>query len=160
MKRILAIALCLVMALAIVACGGAKEADYKLGMGVVVSMDSSKDGKVAWEEFHAARPNLNENAFKMIDKDADGGISLEEWKAFSSGHGGAAQKPDMGSMMKAMGGKGGVPAMPSMNAIPSDDTSGTPTAPAMPLIMPPAKPEAAPAPSAAMPLIMPPKAAN
>ena len=43
MKRILAIALCLVMALAIVACG-AKEADYKLGMGVVVSMDSSKTG--------------------------------------------------------------------------------------------------------------------
>ena len=124
------------------------------------AMDSSKDGKVAWEEFHASRPNLNENAFKMIDKDADGGISLEEWKAFSSGHGGAAQKPDMGSMMKAMGGKGGVPAMPAMNAIPSDDTSGTPTAPAMPLIMPPAKPEAAPAPNAAMPLIMPPKAAN
>ena len=44
MKRILAIALCLVMALAIVACGGAKEADYKLGMGVVVSMGSSKTG--------------------------------------------------------------------------------------------------------------------
>ena len=44
MKRILAIALCLVMVLAIVACGGAKEADYKLGMGVVVSMGSSKTG--------------------------------------------------------------------------------------------------------------------
>ena len=44
MKRILAIALCLVMALAIVACGGAKEAEYKLGMGVVVGMDSSKTG--------------------------------------------------------------------------------------------------------------------
>ena len=44
MKRILAIALCLVMALALVACGGAKEADYKLGMGVVVSMGSSKTG--------------------------------------------------------------------------------------------------------------------
>ena len=45
MKKILAIALCLVMALAIVACGTTtKEADYKLGMGVVVSMDSSKTG--------------------------------------------------------------------------------------------------------------------
>ena len=44
MKRILAIALCLVMALALVACGGAKEAEYKLGMGVVVSMGSSKTG--------------------------------------------------------------------------------------------------------------------
>ena len=44
MKRILALALCLIMALALVACGGAKEADYKLGMGVVVSMGSSKTG--------------------------------------------------------------------------------------------------------------------
>ena len=44
MKRILAIALCLVMALAIVACGGAKEAEYKLGMGVVVNTNSSKTG--------------------------------------------------------------------------------------------------------------------
>ena len=41
------------------------------------AMDSSKDGKVSWEEFQTARPNLNENAFKMIDKDSDGGISLE-----------------------------------------------------------------------------------
>ena len=44
MKRILALALCLIMALALVACGGAKEAEYKLGMGVVVSMGSSKTG--------------------------------------------------------------------------------------------------------------------
>ena len=44
MKRILAIALCLVMALALVACGGAKTAEYKLGMGIVVKMDSSKTG--------------------------------------------------------------------------------------------------------------------
>ena len=48
MKRILAIALCLVMALAIVACGNTTpsvtEAEYKLGMGVVVSMGSSKTG--------------------------------------------------------------------------------------------------------------------
>ena len=51
MKRILAIALCLVMALAIVACGNANntetpatEAEYKLGMGVVVDMNSSATG--------------------------------------------------------------------------------------------------------------------
>ena len=43
MKRILAIVLCLVMALSVVACGE-KEAEYKLGMGVVVSMDSSATG--------------------------------------------------------------------------------------------------------------------
>lgn len=43
MKRIFAIVLCICMALTIVACGP-KEAEYKLGMGVVVSMDSSKTG--------------------------------------------------------------------------------------------------------------------
>ena len=124
------------------------------------AMDTSKDGKVAWEEFSKARPNLNENAFKMIDADKDGGISLEEWKAFSSGHGGAVKAPDMSSMMKAMGGKGGMPAMPGMNAIPSDDAPEAPAKPAgMPLIMPPVKQEAAPAQNA-MPLIMPPKASN
>ncbi|MBQ7830246.1 MAG: hypothetical protein IJ345_08255 [Clostridia bacterium] len=45
MKRIFAMLLCLCMVVAIVACDTpAKEADYKLGMGVVVSMDSSKTG--------------------------------------------------------------------------------------------------------------------
>ena len=51
MKRILAIALCLVMALAIVACTPATndetpatEAEYKLGMGVAVDMSSSATG--------------------------------------------------------------------------------------------------------------------
>ena len=43
MKKILAFALILCMALTMVACG-AKEAEYKLGMGVVVKMDSSKTG--------------------------------------------------------------------------------------------------------------------
>ena len=121
------------------------------------AMDSSKDGKISWEEFSTARPNLNENAFKMIDASKDGGIDLEEWKAFSTGHGGSMKSPDMGSMMKAMGGKGGMPSMPGMNAIPSDDA---PAKAAMPLIMPPAKPGAAPAANTSMPLIMPPKASN
>lgn len=48
MKRILAIVLCLVMALSVVACGektpDTAEKDYKLGMGVVVSLDSSATG--------------------------------------------------------------------------------------------------------------------
>ncbi len=43
MKKILAIALCLIMVLSVVACG-TKEADYKLGLGVVVSTASSKEG--------------------------------------------------------------------------------------------------------------------
>ena len=120
------------------------------------AMDSSKDGKISWEEFSTARPNLNENAFKMIDADKDGGICINEWKSFSTGHGGSAKSPDMGSMMKAMGGKGGMPSMPGMNAIPSEDAPATA---AMPLIMPPAKAEPAAA-SPSMPLIMPPKASK
>lgn len=44
MKKILAIALCLCMVLCAVACGGAKEQDYKLGLGVVVSTASSATG--------------------------------------------------------------------------------------------------------------------
>ena len=43
MKRIFAVLLCAVMVLAAVACAPA-EKEYKLGMGVVVSMDSSKAG--------------------------------------------------------------------------------------------------------------------
>ena len=42
MKKILAMILCVSLALTLVACGGKKEAEYKLGMGVVVSMESSK----------------------------------------------------------------------------------------------------------------------
>jgi hypothetical protein len=45
MKKILAIALCLIMVLSVVACEKAPaEKDYKLGMGIVVNMDSSKTG--------------------------------------------------------------------------------------------------------------------
>ena len=45
MKKILAIALCLIMVLAVVACEKAPaEAEYKLGLGVVVSTASSKEG--------------------------------------------------------------------------------------------------------------------
>ena len=43
MKKFFAILLCLCMVFAAVACGE-KEAEYKLGMGTVVSMDSSKTG--------------------------------------------------------------------------------------------------------------------
>ena len=41
MKKILALVLCAIMVFAVVACDTTKEAEYKLGMGVVVSMDSS-----------------------------------------------------------------------------------------------------------------------
>ncbi|WP_446423726.1 EF-hand domain-containing protein [Mailhella sp.] len=134
-------------------------------------MDTDKDGRISWKEFSTARPNLNENAFKSIDADSDGSISLDEWKAFSSGHDGMAKTPDMSSMMKAMGGKGMAPAI-GPNAIPSDDDSAAmplvmppqghshpaPAGSSMPLITPPSAPAKADAASGSMPLIMPPKA--
>ena len=44
MKKILLVIACLVLTLALTACG-AKEAEYKLGMGVVTSLESSKAGQ-------------------------------------------------------------------------------------------------------------------
>ena len=44
MKKFVAIILALTMVFALCACG-AKEADYKLGMGVSLSTDSSDTGK-------------------------------------------------------------------------------------------------------------------
>lgn len=44
MKKILMVIFCLTMALTLVACGGAKEKEYKFGMGVVTSLESSKTG--------------------------------------------------------------------------------------------------------------------
>ncbi len=43
MKKILALVLAIAMLATFAACGGAKEAEYKLGMGVDVSLDSSAD---------------------------------------------------------------------------------------------------------------------
>ena len=62
-------------------------------------MDADHDGKLTWEELSTARPNLSRNAFDIIDADRNGGISLEEWQAFSAGHGGSASMPDMSKMM-------------------------------------------------------------
>ena len=44
MKKFLMVIFCMAMALTLAACGGAKEAEYKLGMGVVTSLESSKTG--------------------------------------------------------------------------------------------------------------------
>ena len=43
MKKVLAIVLCLCMAAMLTACSGAKEAEYKLGMGVALNTDSSAE---------------------------------------------------------------------------------------------------------------------
>ena len=44
MKRLFLVIVCLVMSLVLVACGGPTEAEYKFGMGVVTSLESSKTG--------------------------------------------------------------------------------------------------------------------
>ena len=97
-------------------------------------MDTNHDKSLSWEELSAARPNLSRNAFDIIDTSRNGTISLDEWKAFSAGHGGSMSMPDMSEMMKAMRGAGdGGKVMPSEGG--------------MPLIMPPSKNDAvAPAP--------------
>lgn len=87
------------------------------------AMDADHDGNMTWDELSSARPNLNRNAFDTIDADHNGFIDLEEWKAFSAGHGGSVSMPDMEGMMKAMREAGG----------PSSATGS-----GMPLIMPPA----------------------
>ena len=43
MKKILALVLTLALIFTLAACGSEKTAEYKLGLGVVVSMDSSSD---------------------------------------------------------------------------------------------------------------------
>ncbi|MBR3880160.1 MAG: EF-hand domain-containing protein [Mailhella sp.] len=113
-------------------------------------MDSDASGSITWEEFHAARPNLNENAFKSIDADKDGGICPSEWTSFSSGHGKNSAKPDMESMMKSMG---GMMRPADSQAVPAQPAVKMEKPAAMPLIMPPKDNGAAPK---SMPLIMPP----
>jgi len=113
-------------------------------------MDRDSSGSITWEEFHAARPNLNENAFKSIDTDKDGGICPSEWTSFSSGHGRNSASPDMESMMKSMG---GMMRPAESQAVPAQPSTITEKPAGMPLIMPPKKNEAA---QKSMPLIMPP----
>ena len=92
-------------------------------------MDTNHDKKLTWEELSAARPNLSRNAFDIIDTSRDGTISLDEWKAFSAGHGGSMSMPEMSEMMKAMRGAG-------------DSGKPMPPSDGMPLIMPPSKSDA------------------
>lgn len=69
-------------------------------------MDKNGDGKVSWEEFSAAYPQMREAAFEAIDTSGDAFVSLEEWEAFSQGH-----SRDM--MSSGMGGMGGMTMPPS-----------------------------------------------
>ena len=50
-------------------------------------LDADNDGKVTWEEFSAALPNMKKAAFETIDTDKDGVLTRAEWDAFASDHG-------------------------------------------------------------------------
>ena len=84
MKKFFAILLCAIMLVALVACDtGAKEADYKLGMGVVVDMNSSATGNAqvdatvatvvtdAEGKIVACRIDVAQSAFNLATDKAD-----------------------------------------------------------------------------------------
>lgn len=87
--------------------------------GRFYGMDTDKNGKLSFEEFHANTPQMPRAAFEAIDLDKNDSISLEEWRAFSKGHG--------------MGGHGKPGQMP-----PPGHGSGRSGPGKQPLVMPPA----------------------
>ncbi len=93
MKKVFALLLALAMLLSLAACGGEKTAEYKLGMGVVVSMDASsdktedkdafarvdatyatvvldKDGKIVAIDLDAAQTKVSVADGKILDLDS------------------------------------------------------------------------------------------
>ena len=71
--------------------GGDPEQTFK-------TMDVDKDGKVTKEEFKNNAPgrikDRADEIFGRIDKDGNGSISLEEWKAFTSDRGKGKKRGD------------------------------------------------------------------
>lgn len=87
-------------------------------------MDINRDGRVILEEFKAGLPNMNEQAFAVIDINKDGAIEREEWIQFTEGHA-----------------KGSMPPMHDrgapMNNIPGDPLIPPPDSTDLPLMRPP-----------------------
>lgn len=84
-------------------------------------MDVNNDGKVVIEEFRASFPNMNEQAFAIIDKNGDQGIDRAEWFDFMENHGKPQPKPK------------GAP----LNNIPGDPLIPPPDSADLPLVRPP-----------------------
>lgn len=84
-------------------------------------MDVNKDGKVVLEEFQAASPNMNEQAFILIDRNKDNAIDRIEWEEFIANHGSGMKQPE------------GAP----MNNIPGDPLIPPPDSSDLPLVRPP-----------------------
>lgn len=110
------------LGLALPACGHA--AATHPGNAKFDQMDINKDGRVILEEFQAAFPNMNEQAFGMIDLNNDGAIEREEWLQFTEGHA-------SGNMPRLR--ERGAP----MNNIPGDPLIPPPDSSDLPLVRPP-----------------------
>lgn len=95
------------------------------------AMDKNGDGRVVLEEFRAANPGMSERAFVVIDSNGDGGIERAEWATFMQGHA-AGMRPD------GMGGMRGAPDhAPRMNNMPGDPMIPPPDSADLPLMRPP-----------------------
>lgn len=91
-----------------------------------ILMDVNKDGKVVVEEFRAAFPNMNENAFSVIDINNDGVIEEAEWNQFMEGHSKSSRAgaPERGAPMN------NIPGDPLIPPVDSND---------LPLMRPPSE---------------------
>ena len=87
-------------------------------------IDVDSDGKIVAEEFQAAFPNMGEQAFVIIDKNADKGIDRVEWAEFIENHGRSPREPDHAPVMN------NIPGDPLIPPVDSND---------LPLMRPPAQ---------------------
>ncbi len=62
----------------------------------LADMDKDGNGSVSFEEFKAVFPNTKQAGFDMLDRDGDGQLSSAEWEAFKDAHKG------MGNYTKPM----------------------------------------------------------
>lgn len=87
------------------------------------ALDTNSDGKIVIEEFRAAFPNMNEQAFAVIDYNGDKVIDRNEWAEFTSTHGKPPSAPR----------REGAP----MNNMPGDPLIPPPDSSDLPLMRPP-----------------------
>lgn len=90
------------------------------------AMDANKDGKVVLEEFRTSFPNMNEQAFVMIDTDGSKAIEEAEWYDFMNRHARDSMRQRSDGAM-------------NMNNIPGDPLIPPPDSNDLPLMRPPAQ---------------------
>lgn len=76
-------------------------------------IDTNGDGKVVLEEFQTAFPNMNEQAFVVIDRNQDKGIDRVEWMEFMDNHGKSQKAPGEAPVMNNMPGDPLIPPVDS-----------------------------------------------